>query len=144
VQQLAEHSLSGRLHGQDAIHTPGRSREKDPEALLTLPEFIREAMPSQLVRDDPNAMMTLPEFVREVQPPALPSPSLAPPPIKSSSSIGTLSRIRSGKKSNRERSMSAPSLSWLRSHSRSRSRGATPDATSHSTSGTSTPKGLLF
>lgn len=45
---------------------------KDPEALLTLPEFIKEAIPQQIQEsqerdrlEDPNALLTLPEFVKE-------------------------------------------------------------------------------
>jgi hypothetical protein len=62
---LASHSDAGRLHDQDATLTVG-PRVKDPEALLTLPEFIREAIPSTQTRlEDPNALLSLPEFVRE-------------------------------------------------------------------------------
>ncbi|PVG01457.1 hypothetical protein CPB86DRAFT_104586 [Serendipita vermifera] len=68
VEQLATHSDAGRLHNQDAT-IPSSPRIKDPDALLTLPEFIREAVPPgiQTTLNDPNALLTLPEFVRESQ-----------------------------------------------------------------------------
>ncbi|KAF5379249.1 hypothetical protein D9615_005935 [Tricholomella constricta] len=65
VEQLANHSGAGRLHGQDAALQP---RAKDPHALLSLPEFIREAVPPASIRADPQAMLTLPEFVMEPPP----------------------------------------------------------------------------
>ncbi|KAJ7598792.1 HECT-like ubiquitin-conjugating enzyme-binding-domain-containing protein [Mycena floridula] len=97
VEQLAEHSNAGRFHGQDAVLQG--PRVKNPEALLSLPEFIRESVPTEISRQDPKAMMTLPEFVREVAPPI--TPSLSRP-------HATWSRIKG-----RDRSLSAPSLSWL-------------------------------
>ncbi|KAJ7754562.1 HECT-like ubiquitin-conjugating enzyme-binding-domain-containing protein [Mycena metata] len=100
VGHLAEYSDSRRLHGQDAVLQP--SRTKNPEAMLTLPEFIREAVPSDVQLEDPKAMLTLPEFVKEMLPPHV---NKSPPPAP-------LSAIR--KKPIRTRSMSAPSLSWLR------------------------------
>ena len=46
VEQLFHHSDLGRLHDQDAIfNLQQQQRVKDPEALLTLPEFIREPLP---------------------------------------------------------------------------------------------------
>ncbi|KAG7095414.1 hypothetical protein E1B28_006163 [Marasmius oreades] len=112
VSHLAEHSSAGRLHDQDAVLQP--IKVKDPNALLTLPEFIKEAMPmerQQLL--DPQALLTLPEFVKEMPPPhilaKMNSGSASPP-------SSTISRL---KKKNRDRSSSAPplSLSWLRSSS---------------------------
>lgn len=70
VEQLVSHSDAGRLHNQDAVLMPAGQRIKDPEVLLTLPEFIREAVPPGLQgdrTDDPNALLTLPEFVKESQ-----------------------------------------------------------------------------
>lgn len=101
MRQLAEHSTAGRLHGQDAI----QPRIKDPHALLSLPEFIRESLPPGTRVEDPRALLTLPEFVRE--PP--------PEPLE----VEELPEIRSvkPKKRHRHRSLSAPSLSWLRSSS---------------------------
>jgi len=76
-------------------------RPKDPDALLTLPEFIREAVPRALQPPpDPNALLTLGEAAREH-----PTPPLTPGPEP-------LQRTKSSKGS-RNRSMSAPSLSWL-------------------------------
>ncbi|KAG8800916.1 hypothetical protein FRC16_001788, partial [Serendipita sp. 398] len=70
VEQLVSHSDAGRLHDQDAV-LPSGPRIKDPEGMLTLPEFIREAVPTEVqqrtVLSDPNAMLTLPEFVKESQ-----------------------------------------------------------------------------
>ncbi|KAJ7461799.1 HECT-like ubiquitin-conjugating enzyme-binding-domain-containing protein [Mycena galericulata] len=103
VEHLADYSDAGRFHGQDAVLQP--SRTKNPEAMLTLPEFIREAVPDKNRLEDPKARLTLPEFVREMPPPhVLNPPSLPTTPA---------SAIR--KKPVRHRSMSAPSLSWLRS-----------------------------
>ncbi|PFH48710.1 hypothetical protein AMATHDRAFT_76589 [Amanita thiersii Skay4041] len=106
VAKLVRHSGSRRLHSQDAVYQP---RTKDPNALLTLPEFIREPAPSEFLKEDPNALLTLPEFVRE--------------PIPKNAKIGTpelreLIDLR-GKKKSRTRSLSAPHLSWLRPSSRS-------------------------
>ncbi|KAJ7640786.1 HECT-like ubiquitin-conjugating enzyme-binding-domain-containing protein [Mycena polygramma] len=102
VGHLADYSDARRLHGQDAVLQP--TRTKNPEAMLTLPEFIREAVP-RTVLEDPKALLTLPEFVKEAPPPNIKqsSPPSTPP----------VSAIR--KKPIRHRSLSAPSLSWLRS-----------------------------
>ncbi|KAF9269634.1 hypothetical protein L218DRAFT_851183 [Marasmius fiardii PR-910] len=114
VSHLAEHSSAGRLHDQDAVLQ--RTRVKDPNALLTLPEFIREAIPLEHQQlQDPQALLTLPEFVKEMPPPhilaKMNSGSAWPP-------SSTISRL---KKKNRDRSSSAPplALSWLRSSSKS-------------------------
>ncbi|KAF8888545.1 HECT-like ubiquitin-conjugating enzyme-binding-domain-containing protein [Infundibulicybe gibba] len=122
IEQLAKHSDAGRLHEQDAL----RPKMKDPETLLSLPEFIKESVPLGSVRlEDPTTMLTLPEFVKEPPPPHI---------VSSDSPTATLKT----KKKSRSRSLSAPSLSWLRhsskagvstiryksSHSRSRSRGS--------------------
>ncbi|KAG6840736.1 hypothetical protein C0991_004754 [Blastosporella zonata] len=141
VEQLANHSSSGRLHGQDAVLQP---RTKDPHALLTLPEFMREAVPASVIRADPQAMLTLPEFVREPPP--------APPEERDSEMLDVTSHKY--KKSLRHRSLSAPSLAWLRSsssktgsssssnstasHTRSKSRGA------NSNLSTPSPGGMWF
>ncbi|KAF9038366.1 hypothetical protein BDZ89DRAFT_1061342 [Hymenopellis radicata] len=134
VDQLAEHSNSGRLHSQDAVLQP---KTKDPNAMLTLPEFIRESIPDMLRSQDPTTMMTLPEFVKHVPP-----PDLIAPPISASASLppvaagGTLKRL-TAKKKNRDRSMSAPSLSWLRP---SPSKSNLNDAKAKESSRSSTPK----
>lgn len=100
VDKLAEHSGSRRIHAQDAVFSPVKL--KDPNALLTLPEFIREAVPSALQpRLDPNVLLTLDEAAREH-----PSPPLTPGPH-------TFQRLQPSK-GLRNRSMSAPALSWLR------------------------------
>jgi hypothetical protein len=87
------------MHAQDAVFSSARL--KDPDALLTLPEFIREAVPPALQPPpDPNALLTLDEAAREhPTPPSTPGPQ-SPQQTKSL-------------KSSRNRSMSAPALSWL-------------------------------
>ena len=109
VEHLAAHSSAGRLHNQDAILP---STIKDPEALLTLPEFMREPLPpgslSQL--RDPNTLLTFPEFVREQA---------------FHDEISSDSHETEKKKKNRLRSSSAPSLTWLLSSSRSGSTSST-------------------
>ncbi|KAG6901759.1 hypothetical protein C0995_008234 [Termitomyces sp. Mi166 len=114
VEQLAKHSSAGRLHNQDAVMQP---RTKDPHALLTLPEFIREAVPASVIRADPKALLTLPEFVKESPPAHL---------------VNNDSEISSHEyKSLRHRSLSAPPLSWLRSSS-SKSSSSSNSGASHS------------
>ncbi|KAL0069209.1 hypothetical protein AAF712_003572 [Marasmius tenuissimus] len=124
----AEHSDAGRLHDQDAVLQP---RVKDPHALLTLPEFIREAIPadSQQLRD-PQAMLTLPEFVREMPPPHVLAKMKVTPPT---APTNTLSRL---KKKSRDRSSSAPPLAsplaWLtRSSSKSNLTSDVQELTEH-------------
>lgn len=130
VEHLAEHSNAGRLHSQDAVLQP---KTKDPNAMLTLPEFIREAVPESMRVQDPTALLSLPEFVKEAPP-----PHIVPPPLTASTSLppASLGRFKS-KKKNRDRSMSAPSLSWLRS---SASRSASAEAKSKEASRSSTPR----
>ncbi|KAI0250715.1 HECT-like ubiquitin-conjugating enzyme-binding-domain-containing protein, partial [Lactifluus subvellereus] len=95
VDKLAEHSGARRMRAQDAAFS-----SKDPDALLTLPEFIRESVPHTLQPSpNPNALLTLNEAARER--PAL-SLTPGPPFVRSKSPKGL-----------RNRSMSAPSLSWL-------------------------------
>ncbi|KAF7316507.1 hypothetical protein MIND_00169900 [Mycena indigotica] len=104
VEHLAGYSDARRFHQQDAILQPHRT--KSPEAMLTLPEFIREPIPDSVRLQDPNAMLTLPEFVKEMPPPHVVERSSPPTPPSAT-------RI----KSRRSRSLSSPSLSWLRSSS---------------------------
>ncbi|KAF4583309.1 HECT-like ubiquitin-conjugating enzyme-binding-domain-containing protein [Pleurotus pulmonarius] len=108
VEHLAQHSDAGRLHAQDAeLHD--HPRLKDPNALLSLPEFIRESIPeSSLTRDeDMDALLSLPEFVKELPPPRVLMKSSQSPPLAPSSPLR--------KKRHRVRSLSAPSISWLKS-----------------------------
>jgi len=96
------------MHGQDAIL---QSRVRDPEALLTLPEFMREPLPeSERIKD--SALLTLPEFVREAMPADIAPPDSEPPP---SATVKVKKR--------RHRSLSAPPLAWLRSSSSKSSNG---------------------
>ncbi len=125
-----QHSESGRLHSQDAVLAPSgsaRFKGKDPEAMLTLPEFIRETIPDsvqlKMQMADPCALLSLPEFVKEPVPQDYGNLSALPPPR----------RWRSGKDT-RSRSMSAPPLAWLMpSSSRSSSPGATSSGESKKT-----------
>ncbi|KAJ3715053.1 HECT-like ubiquitin-conjugating enzyme-binding-domain-containing protein [Lentinula raphanica] len=114
VDQLAEHSDAGRLHDQDALL---QKKTKDPDAMLSLPEFIREAIPADSLRvQNPKALLTLPEFIKEAPPPQISitrSTSTLPIPAPSG---GALARLKH-KTKNRDRSMSAPPLAWLRSSS---------------------------
>ncbi|KAF9457746.1 HECT-like ubiquitin-conjugating enzyme-binding-domain-containing protein [Collybia nuda] len=124
VEQLAEHSSAGRFHEQDA----SQPRTKDPHTLLSLPEFIRESLPPGTRVEDPRALLTLPEFVKE------------PPPVHVDDSEVELPEIPNlkSKKKLRHRSLSAPSLSWLRSSSSksgtSSSGSGSSDSNSHSRS----------
>ncbi|KAF8649191.1 hypothetical protein AX16_005989 [Volvariella volvacea WC 439] len=109
VEQLAEHSSSRRLHSQDATFPRDRVRETNP--LLTLPEFIREGLPPEVIRqqqNDPRTLLTLPEFVRE-------TPYRPPRPPREQQQQESVAKA--AKKGKRDRSLSAPSLFWLKSHS---------------------------
>ncbi|CCL98723.1 uncharacterized protein FIBRA_00728 [Fibroporia radiculosa] len=119
VEQLMRHSQAGRMHSQDAVRTPpgaARDKLKDPNVMLTLPEFIREAVPETLQLKmqiaDSQAMLTLPEFVKE----PVPESAIRSPPRRTRSVKGA-----------RNRSMSAPPLAWLLgSSSRPSSRPTSP------------------
>lgn len=82
-------------------------RIKNPNALLTLPEFIKESLPENYEQtSDPQALLTLPEFAKE-----------PPPPDLSSDSFDiTSSPTNFIKKSfsSRSRSLSAPPISLAR------------------------------
>jgi hypothetical protein len=100
VDKLAEHSGARRMHAQDATFSSPRS--KDPDTLLSLPEFIRESIPAALQPPpDPNTLLSLDEAAREQ--PSAPSIPSTPPHLLTKSSFKGL----------RNRSMSAPALSWL-------------------------------
>ena len=90
------------MHAQDATL---QARVKDPEAMLTLPEFMREPLPESERIKDSEALLTLPEFVKEAVPAHISQPDLEPSPT-----------VKSKKK--RNRSLSAPPLAWLRPSSR--------------------------
>ncbi|KAJ4490215.1 HECT-like ubiquitin-conjugating enzyme-binding-domain-containing protein [Lentinula aciculospora] len=132
VDQLAEHSDARRLHDQDALL---QEKTKDPDAMLSLPEFIREAVPAgSLKTHNPKALLTLPEFIKEVPPPhIISSRSTSALPIPAPSG-GALARLKS-KSKNRDRSMSAPPLAWLRSSSsKSNIRESSPKVNEESSS----------
>ncbi|KAI0718753.1 HECT-like ubiquitin-conjugating enzyme-binding-domain-containing protein [Cerioporus squamosus] len=115
VTRLARHSDAGRLHAQDAVLP--KKRTKNPDAMLSLPEFIREGVPDgmqlKMQMEDPKALLSLPDFIREPVPERLQGPPSA-----------SLSRKKSFK-GLRSRSMSAPPLAWLLSSS-STSRSGSP------------------
>ncbi|EIN08486.1 hypothetical protein PUNSTDRAFT_87923 [Punctularia strigosozonata HHB-11173 SS5] len=114
VNHLAQHSDARRLHDQDAER---RERQRDPHALLTLPEFMREAIPAELQREldaDPEAMLTLPEFIRQPVPPGLVAST-----SRSEQQIATEEATKRPS-SSRSRSLSAPPLAWLLSRESSR------------------------
>lgn len=106
VEQLVLHSQAGRIHGQDAVL---QARVKDPEALLSLPEFMRELPPPRVLQREKEAtdLLTLPEFVRESIPANVSQPQLYEPEPVSAVKM----------KEKRHRSLSAPPLAWLRSSS---------------------------
>ncbi|KAJ3506354.1 hypothetical protein NLJ89_g6915 [Agrocybe chaxingu] len=115
VEQLVRHSRAGRMHGQDAVlqasipRVKDSERIKDPEAMLTLPEFMREPLPTSERQKDSEAMLTLPEFVREPLPPQFSLLDTDP----------AQEGLEGKPRKKRTRSLSAPPLAWLRSSSRS-------------------------
>ncbi|KZT24895.1 hypothetical protein NEOLEDRAFT_1134599 [Neolentinus lepideus HHB14362 ss-1] len=111
VEQLAHHSDARRLHSQDAAFQP--PRERDPEALLSLPEFIRESMPRF-----PTAPADLNTLVDDAETLDNNAPAFG--------MHSSLARLRS-RKSVRSRSLSSPPLSWLLS-STSRSSSTVPES----------------
>ncbi|CDO76456.1 hypothetical protein BN946_scf184600.g5 [Trametes cinnabarina] len=118
VTRLVRHSDAGRLHSQDAVLP--NNKVKDPEAMLTLPEFIRESVPQavqlKMQMEDPKALLSLPEFVREPLPEHLNQPTPRPPPLSRKKSF----------KGMRSRSMSAPPLAWLLPSSSTSPRAVSP------------------
>ncbi|KAF9530284.1 HECT-like ubiquitin-conjugating enzyme-binding-domain-containing protein [Crepidotus variabilis] len=50
AEHLIRHSSAGRIHNQDVVlshlRVKSTDRERDPEAMLSLPEFMREPLPS--------------------------------------------------------------------------------------------------
>jgi ubiquitin-protein ligase E3 D len=97
---------------------------KEPEALLSLPEFMREPLPESERQKDLEALLTLPEFVKEPIPAHLSRPNLEKEKGKI---LDTVSKKR-------DRSSSAPPLAWFRSTS---SRGSAGLASSDSSKGKS-------
>jgi ubiquitin-protein ligase E3 D len=88
---------------------------------------MREAIPTELQQrmdEDPNALLTLPEFMRQAVPPEFLSSSQ----INSSSGIGNSSKgdqnhrqsMKARTSLSRSRSLSAPPLAWLLSRESSR------------------------
>jgi ubiquitin-protein ligase E3 D len=133
------HSNARRLTSQDAVlHKPSvaslNTRTRNPDALLTLPEFIREAIPDTVDRArDPETLLSLPEFVRENPPPAHES---------ANNLIGTsTSKLKKPFKPSRSRSLSAPPLSFAWFLPGSTSNPRTPSPLSESKSTTSAQSG---
>ncbi|KZT60983.1 hypothetical protein CALCODRAFT_530291 [Calocera cornea HHB12733] len=89
---LVQHSSAGRMTSQDAIMRPNL---RDPEALLSFPEFIRESAASSRSQQPPfrnqEFAATEPEFAQ----------------LKEPTSVWS-------RKRGRDRSASAPPLAWLK------------------------------
>ena len=81
---------------------------KEPEALLTLPEFMREPLPESERQKDLEALLTLPEFVKEPIPSHISHSNMA-------KEKGKFLETKTATK--RDRSSSAPPLAWFRSTS---------------------------
>ena len=104
MEQLVRHAEAGRIHGQDAVL---QNKMKEPEALLSLPEFMREESERQ---KDLEALLTLPEFVKEPIPAHISHPNLEKEK-EAEKILDTMSKKR-------DRSSSAPPpLAWFRSTS---------------------------
>ncbi|KAJ6476188.1 hypothetical protein C8R45DRAFT_1009160 [Mycena sanguinolenta] len=70
VKHLADYSKAGRLHSQDAVFRhikPASPEPPDPDEVITLPQFVKEAPPLH-VRDDMPPMIPIPPIPPE--PPA--------------------------------------------------------------------------
>ena len=117
MEQLFRHSEAGRIHGQDAVL---QNKIKEPEALLTLPEFMREPLPESEGQKDLEALLTLPEFVKEPVPSYISHSNLEKEKRKFFETKTTTKRNRSS---------SAPPLAWFRSTS---SRGSSSPSNSGS------------
>ncbi|KAI0792296.1 HECT-like ubiquitin-conjugating enzyme-binding-domain-containing protein [Abortiporus biennis] len=150
VTHILEQSGAGRMRSQDAsLSQPSspatfRSRSQpetsvhDDNALLTLPEFIRQPIPDvvqhRMDLSDPEKMLSLPDFIREPVPQHF---------VQRHSRVVSISHggleddddvsaplngfEKKGKtKSKRSRSLSAPPLAWLLSSSRSSSPSTPP------------------
>ncbi|KAF8478314.1 HECT-like ubiquitin-conjugating enzyme-binding-domain-containing protein [Gautieria morchelliformis] len=135
-EQLVTHSNAGRLTSQDAVlhkHSIAslNTRTRNPDALLTLPEFIREAIPDTVDQArDPETLLSLPEFVREKPPPGSSAHE------SGNNLIGTsTAKLKKPFKPPRSRSLSAPplSLAWLLPGSTVNSRTPSPLSESKST-----------
>ncbi|KAH7928594.1 hypothetical protein BV22DRAFT_193313 [Leucogyrophana mollusca] len=97
VVELMEKSGAGRYHAQDA-----QLKERELDGLVSLPEFIREPIP-------PGMRISAAVRIAPSPPPSTAGPSSDQPAHRSA--------LSHHKSNSRSRSMSAPSLSWLRSSS---------------------------
>ncbi|THH11426.1 hypothetical protein EW145_g657 [Phellinidium pouzarii] len=107
LEHLSAHSNTRRIASQDAVFQPTKTRS--PDVLLTLPEFINEQISEELQQElekDPNALLTLSEIVKEPPPAPTPRSSLSPESLKSN-------KLHFKSLTKRSRSLSAPPLSWL-------------------------------
>ncbi|GJJ14995.1 hypothetical protein Clacol_009266 [Clathrus columnatus] len=109
--KLVSHSNSRRLTSQDAeprksdSTVPSQVRIKNPNVLLTLPEFIKETVPEDIEQTrDPQALLTLPEFVRE-------TPAVS---VEEAGATNSPSSFIRRSFSSRSRSLSAPPISLVR------------------------------
>ncbi|KIJ23402.1 hypothetical protein M422DRAFT_77237 [Sphaerobolus stellatus SS14] len=137
-ERLLDHSGAGRLTSQDAEprkSTSSASLQRNPEALVTLPEFLRESFDVDVEYRDPNALLTLPEFVQELQAASPPQPP-APASLNYTPKFMRRSFI-----SSRSRSLSAPPLAWLLPNSLSGNKSS-PTSNSSETSSPSSRAGL--
>lgn len=141
MEELVKHSGAGRMDSQDAsfsVSSTSRStsatKMHDPNALLTLPEFIREAVPEAVnERMHMNERISLPDFVKEPIPQQvtrtrhsrIQSVSVANEATISESGFAEVMSRPSSKtgkpKTHRSRSLSAPPLAWLLSNGPTRS-----------------------
>ncbi|KAI0036116.1 HECT-like ubiquitin-conjugating enzyme-binding-domain-containing protein [Vararia minispora EC-137] len=120
VGRLLEHSGAGRMTAQDAVFTAGE-RARDPEALLTLPEFIRESVPRSAPPENDRG--------REPEEPA--------------SAVQTLLR-RKSLRSLRSRSLSAPAIGWFLQRERQRGTPSPASSSSSSNHGAGIELGLSY
>ncbi|KAG9122785.1 hypothetical protein FRC07_000684 [Ceratobasidium sp. 392] len=113
VTQLAQHSSHGRLHSQDAtLRALPKERSTALRSELDLRNTISRGTSVEQDTTDPNAMMTLPEFIKSHSGPNRKSP----PPAAGSSHPGSPKLLKKSSKLNlqgRNRSNSAPPLAWL-------------------------------
>ncbi|KAI0073794.1 hypothetical protein K474DRAFT_1677656 [Panus rudis PR-1116 ss-1] len=174
VEHLMEHNGAGRLSSQDA-RPPHLTRSltenqtfdsmRDPHALLSLPEFIKESIPPSIRRqmdqdEEDEAMLSLPEFVREPIPerflrksastvavsrhargqsthssPQSPATNGTESPSATSATGLVHPKAVKAGKVSRSRSLSAPPLAWLLASAGSGSRSGSPSANGVEASG---------
>jgi hypothetical protein len=125
-----------------------RTSQKTEEPLLSLPEFMNEPLSPHEKPLNPNALLTLPEFVKEIPPNhiSIASESSVHTNANTNSKGSGSGKIMNGgltqsihralKGKNRSRSLSAPPLAWLKRPSSSSSL-----STENKANGPSSPTG---